>query len=74
MDKIEYGETQIEERIIKININRSKKTWKATLLHEVVHAGLGLTGRAESMTGDDEESIVIFMENLLEDFVEFDSE
>jgi len=71
MNKDEYGETDLELKKIKLNSNRPKHTWRATLLHEVIHAILGVTGQSNKMTDDEEEGLVVSLENGLEDLVDF---
>lgn len=71
IDKAVYGESNSVERIIKVNLNRTESTWKATLIHEAMHAGLGITGRSETMTEDEEEGLAILVENLFEDHINF---
>jgi len=71
MDKSDYGETIIEERSIKININKPKHTWRSTLRHEIFHAILGITGQSERMGNEEEEGIVIALENGVDNLMDF---
>ncbi len=42
--------------------------WKSTLLHEILHATLHITGAGEGLTLTKEETIVVAIENSLRQF------
>lgn len=71
MNKDEYGETDLELKIIKINANKAKHTWRSTLLHEIIHAILGICGQGTRMESNEEEGVVIALEHGLEGLVDF---
>jgi Zn-dependent peptidase ImmA (M78 family) len=72
MDKDDYGETISMERVIRINIQKAEWTWRPTLVHEMVHAILGVTGHTELLDEKTEEALAIALEHGFEDYVEFD--
>lgn len=39
--------------------------WRTTLLHEILHAILSISGHSASLTADQEESLVLALENAL---------
>lgn len=68
IDTNTYGETNVLERTIKINSNKDKK--ESTLLHEIIHAVLGVSGYSERMSEQEEEALVVLLENGLENLIE----
>lgn len=64
LDPLSYGETESKSYIIKINPLHYKER-KLTLLHECIHAALGVSGLSEIIEEKVEEAIVVCIENAL---------
>jgi Zn-dependent peptidase ImmA (M78 family) len=60
-----YGEYVRDEKKIKISQHTDLETQWQTLAHEVVHVVLHLSGKSESLTEDQEEELVVFLEHNL---------
>jgi hypothetical protein len=65
MPEHEVGESHATERTIKIKANQKGEEFELTLLHEVIHSILGVSGIAELLDEKTEEAIVICLENGL---------
>jgi hypothetical protein len=66
-----YGDCDITRRRIRISLkhNETDEQLERTLLHEILHAILGLSGQAERLEGENneqEEGIVVALENALD--------
>jgi len=70
MGKKTWGETNSEKRWIKINKNFPENTYRDTLLHEVIHAVIGVAGLSNLLDHNLEESLAIALENGLAELVE----
>lgn len=69
-----FGEFFIAARVIKIKKEQPEEMKWETLLHEVIHAVLGLSGISDTLDswGDSiEEGIVVALENGLHDHISF---
>lgn len=66
-----YGSTDIDRRIIKIAtaVNNTPALLQSTLLHEVIHAVLGIAGVSAMLTERTEEAIVLALESGLSPLV-----
>jgi len=60
-----YGETYGREFSIKINANHPEAVQRATLVHEMIHAGLSVAGLDHLIAEELEETIVSCMESIL---------
>lgn len=62
-----YGETDDTSRTIKISssLNPDDETFERTLLHETIHAILGIAGQDQHLSPVQEEGIVKALENGL---------
>jgi hypothetical protein len=58
----ELGEMDGPGRVIKINKRQPREDQESTLLHEVLHAVLYLTGQSELLKHKREESLVLAIE------------
>jgi hypothetical protein len=65
MEENQVGESDAMERTIKIKANQKGDEFERTLLHEVVHAAMGISGISELFDEKIEEAIVICLENSL---------
>jgi hypothetical protein len=61
----EVGESNAMERTIKIRADQKGDVLERTLLHEVIHAALGVGGVSEVLHGKAEEAVVVCLENAL---------
>lgn len=63
----DYGECDSRECIIKINPKHldSALLVKRTILHEMTHAALGVSGLSEKLTDKQEEAFAVCIENML---------
>jgi hypothetical protein len=59
------GESVGADRIIKVKASQKGELFEDTLLHEVLHSILYVSGVAELLEGNLEEAIVIALENGL---------
>ena len=61
------GETTAGDRLIKIatSMNVTPDEYERSLLHETIHAILGLSGQDQGILGDKEEGLVIALGNGL---------
>lgn len=64
--KSDYGETVVGDRLVHINVprHRSVPSAESTVLHEFIHAVLGVSGQDEHI-GDKEEGVVKALESGL---------
>jgi hypothetical protein len=60
-----YGETLGRDFIIKINSSHSDAVQRATLVHEMIHAGLSVAGLDHLLAEELEETVVSCMESIL---------
>ena len=62
-----YGETYGVKRLIRISTqqNKTDDMMERTLLHEVIHAILHISGHSELLEDKEEESLVVLLENGL---------
>jgi hypothetical protein len=65
MDEGQVGESNAMERTIQIKSNQKGDEFERTLLHEVVHAAMGISGVSELFDEKVEEAVVICLENSL---------
>jgi hypothetical protein len=63
----DWGESHVLERSIKIgNVCNTPQKRADTLLHEIIHCVLGLTGHADRFSSEaEEEALVVALENGL---------
>lgn len=63
-----FGDTDVDEKIIKICTKRciTSAQLESTLMHEAIHAVLGVSGMAQLLKGDQEEALVIALEHGLQ--------
>lgn len=66
----EWGETTVEDRLIKLN-PLHHTSLHDTLLHEVLHAGIGIAGLSQLFTLKQEEAIVRCLENTISPYFKF---
>ncbi len=66
----ELGETIGVERKIRISNKLSGEQLKSTIIHELLHAILYITGQSERLDHDFEEAIVIALEHGLTPLVD----
>jgi len=59
------GECEPLQRTIKIKAGLNDEMFESTLLHEVIHAILTITGQAEYLKHEQEEAIVLALEHGL---------
>lgn len=69
-DLEDYGETNGPENVIKLNKKFSRDKMESTLLHELVHAALYVSGLSQVLDDKMEEGIAICVENALNSVVE----
>ena len=71
MDKDDCGEFDDSTMTISINLNRhdNEDLLKSTLLHEIIHAILFITGQNELLDSKQEEGLVRAIEHGLADIV-----
>lgn len=66
-----YGETNTDKMTIEINLDQDDRSFHSTLLHEMFHAALSMSGISHMLDGipglDVEEAIVRALENSLQD-------
>lgn len=62
-----YGDCDVDERVIRINkvLHKTAGEYRATLLHESLHAALRVTGWAEVLGDKQEEALIQALENAL---------
>lgn len=60
-----YGESNFMDRTIKIRAGLPEDLFESTLLHEIVHTILGMTGQSEHLKHEQEEAIVLALEHGL---------
>lgn len=67
-----YGKTHTLERKIVISNEYPIESQWSTLLHEIIHAALGVSGQAELMNDESkEEALVLCLENALHPLFQF---
>lgn len=59
------GEADPFNRVIKIKYGLSDDIFESTLLHEILHTILAMTGQSEFLKGEAEEALVIAIEHGL---------
>ena len=64
------GESNGAERRIKIQKGLDTSIEEATLMHEIIHSILYLTGQAEQLNEDQEEGLVLALEHGLSQIYE----
>ena len=64
------GETDGAGRVIKIKKGMAEEVTKATLMHEIVHAIIYVTGHTEMLKHKHEEAIVLAIEHGLSQLYE----
>ena len=64
-----YGLTHVKDFTIQISSteNKTPEQMEATLLHEVIHAVLGVSGLTELIDDKTEEALVVSLENGLKE-------
>lgn len=66
LPKDHYGETDLNKRQIAISSAiTDDDVYEDTLLHEIIHAVLGVTGQSERLEENVEESLVVALEHGL---------
>lgn len=65
-----HGESDLDNHSIILNAHYAK-TNKITLLHEVIHASLGIGGVSEFLTDKQEEAVCRCLEHALLDYIKF---
>lgn len=70
-EEIVYGDCDVNRRRIRISLkyNETDDQFERTLLHEILHAVLGVSGQTERLEGENneqEEGIVVALENALD--------
>jgi hypothetical protein len=63
------GESDGTERTIKVKKSLTDDVKRSTLLHEILHSILYVTGQAENLTEKQEEAIVLALEHGLDPLV-----
>ena len=61
----EVGESNSTARTIKVRADQKGDEFERTLLHEIIHSALGLSGVGELLDERMEEAIVVCLENSL---------
>lgn len=79
LPKDDYGHTEGNERLIKIKARLRGEIAKATLIHEILHGVLHVSGLSEVLmqhdpTGQLEEAIVVAIEHGMTPIVSLDLE
>lgn len=66
-DEKDHGETVVLDRRIYLNptVNKTPDEMASTLLHEVIHAILGISGQDQLFKEDQEEGVVTALEHGL---------
>lgn len=64
MEDSDWGETHLEKRLIRLN-PKYRDYYPDTLLHEMIHMALGLSGQSELLKAEHEEGIVRALEHAL---------
>lgn len=54
-----YGLCDAEERLITLDTTQTKEQAEDTLVHEIIHAVLGISGIAEILTEEQNEAITV---------------
>ena len=70
LEKECHGESLAEEHEIRLNPCHSK-TSKTTLIHEMIHMCLGISGVTEFLDEKQEEAVCRCLENALADYIVF---
>lgn len=63
------GDSNIDDKIIRINSTLSEQAQKDTLFHECVHMAIGVAGLDNLITGKVEEAIVRCIEHAFCDWI-----
>lgn len=69
----DYGETLSKDLLIKINKKLPIESMHATLIHEMAHAALGISGLTEVLSEQQEEAVVTAFENCFSQYISLDS-
>ena len=64
------GESNAVNRTLKIHTTQKGDEFERTLLHEIIHAALGIGGVAEILHSKAEEAVVVCLENALHSLYE----
>lgn len=70
LEKDCHGETDVENLEIRLN-PRHASTSRITLLHEIIHVSLGISGVSELLEDKQEEAICRCLEYALLDYINF---
>ena len=73
MSEDSHGEADLDNHRIVLN-EKYKDTNKVTLIHELIHAAIGISGISEILTKKQEEAICRCLEYALLDYIKFDGE
>ena len=66
-----FGESNLDDLVITIRKGLDDKNFETTLLHEVIHVMLHISGWNELLEDNKEESLVRMLEHGLVDIVKF---
>lgn len=66
-----FGESNLDDLVITIRKDLDDKAFETTLLHEVIHVMLHISGWNELLEDNKEESLVRMLEHGLVDIVKF---
>lgn len=66
-----YGVTDVRDWEITISAKLERHRQAYILFHEIIHAGLGVTGHSENMKEGEEEALVVALTNMLWPLVDF---
>jgi hypothetical protein len=73
VDEIEDGSFAHYYPDLFMIVVRKHKDWRSTLLHELFHAALAISGTAERMKLADEEALVVLFENAFKNILKLNS-
>ena len=64
-----YGETAVDTKRIRLNQDIDSRRRAITLLHEIMHAAIGISGLSTFLSGNMEEALVTLMEEVIIQFM-----